>query len=63
MANDNDDACDHTFFLDIPVDTTTIPKQNMIDGDGRPVHGLDHLVDSYIKTKVRLPSGKKELYG
>ena len=63
VVNDDDNAYDHTFFLDIPVDTTIVLEQDVIDNNEKPVHGLDHVVDSYINMEVRLPSGEKELYG
>ena len=61
--NDNADDYEHTYFPDIPVDNTTMPEQDVIDDDGKPVDGLDHIVDSYINLEVQLLSGEKELYG
>ena len=46
VADDNNDTVTLTFFPDIPADKTTVPEQDVIDDDGKPVHGLDHVVDS-----------------
>ena len=62
VADDDDNTCDHIFFPNIPIDTTNIPEQDMIDNDGKSVRGLNHVVDSYINMEVRLSSGEKELY-
>ena len=40
-----------------------MPEQDVIGDDGKPIAGLDHIVDNYINMEVRLPSGEKELYG
>ena len=61
--NDGADDYEHMYFLDIPVDKTTIPEQNIIDNEDNPIKGLDHIVDSYINKKVHLPSETEELYG
>ena len=60
--DDNADEIEHTYFLDIPEDKTTMPDQDVIDDDGNPISGLDHIVDNYINMEVRLPFGEKELY-
>ena len=63
LDDDGADDCKHTYFPDIPVDKTTMSEQDVIDDKGNPIDGLDHIVDSYINMEVRLPLGKKELYG
>ena len=52
MAEDDDDDYENTLFPDIPVDTTTMPKQDVIDDDGKRVDRLDHIIDSYINIEV-----------
>ena len=38
-------------------------EQEVVDGNGKPIDGLDHIVDTYINMEVRLPQGECELYG
>ena len=38
-----------------------MPEQDVVDNNGKPIEGLDHIVDSYINMEVRLPEGEKEL--
>ena len=61
--DDGADDYEHMYFLDIHVDKTTIPEQDVIDNKGSPIDELDHIVDSYINMEVRLSSGEKQLYG
>ncbi len=61
--DDDADEIEHTYFPDIAEDITTMPDQDVIDDEGNPIPGLDHIVDNYINMEVRLPSGEKELYG
>ena len=58
---DGDDVA-HTYFQDEPADKTTMPEQDIVDDDGMPVDGLDHIIDSYINMEVKLPHQDKELY-
>ena len=37
-------------------------EQDMVDNNGKPIDGLDHIVDSYINMEVRLPEGEKDFY-
>ena len=64
IEDDGDSAVDHehTYFFDIPVDKTTMLEQDVIDDEGNPIAGLDHIVDNYIDMEIRLPLGEKELY-
>ena len=63
LEDDGADDYKHTYFPDKPVDKTTMPEQDVIDNEGNPIKGLDHIVDSYINMEVSLPSGEEELYG
>ena len=63
VLDDNDDTVTHTYFPDKPADKTTMPEQDVIDDDGKPIHGFDHIVDSYINMEVKLPFENKELSG
>ena len=60
---DDDDTVAHTYFQDEPADKTTMPEQDVVDDDGKPINGLDHIVDLYIYKEVKLPHEDKELYG
>ena len=40
-----------------------MPEQDIVDDDGKPIDGLDHIVDSYINMEVKLPHEDKEFYG
>ena len=42
---------------------SSTPEQEVVDGNGKPIDGLDHIVDTYINMEVRLPQGECELYG
>ena len=62
VTEDEDDV--GIFGPDIPVEELTeMPEQDVVDNNGKPIEGLDHIVDSYINMEVRLPEGEKELYG
>ena len=50
--NNDADVYKHTYFPDIPIDKTTMLEQDVIDNDGKPIYGLDHIVDSYINMEV-----------
>ena len=41
LEDDDDDAdkYEHTYFLDIPEDKTTMPDQDVIDDDSNPIAG------------------------
>ena len=38
-----------------------MPEQDVVDNNGKPIDGLDHVVDSYNNMEVKLPEGEKEL--
>ena len=40
-----------------------MPEQDVVDNNGKPINGSDHIVDSYINMKVKLPHEDKKLYG
>ena len=62
-VTDNEDRV-RICVADKPVEAMKqIPEQDVVDNNGKPIDGLDHIVDSYIKMEVRLQEGKKELYG
>ena len=63
MLDDDDDTVTHTYFQGKPADKTTMPEQNVIDDNGMPIHGLDHIVDFYINMEVKLPFRGKKLFG
>ena len=52
LDDDDDNSVTHTYFPDKPADKTKMPEQDVIDDDGKPIHGLDHIVDSYINMEV-----------
>ena len=54
VLEDDDDAdkIEHTYFPDLPEDKRTMPDQDVIDDDGNPIAGLDHIVDNYIDMEV-----------
>ena len=61
ITDDEDDV--GTFVPDKPVEAMKeMPEQDVVDNNGKPINGLDHIVDSYINMEVRLPEGEKELY-
>ena len=62
-VHDDDDTVTHTYFPDEPADKTEMPEQDVVDDEGKPIDGLDHIVDSYINMEVKLPHKDKELYG
>ena len=39
---------------------SSTPEQEVVDGNGKPIDGLDHIVDTYINMEVRLPQGEAE---
>ena len=60
VTDDEDEV--GTFFPEEPVETsrkTEMPEQDVVYNNGKPIHGLDHIVDSYINIEVRLPEGEK----
>ena len=62
VTNDEDDV--GNFVPDKPVEAMKeVPEQNVVDNNGRPINGLDHIVDSYNNTEVQLLEGEKEFYG
>ena len=63
VMEDNDDTVAHTYFPDKPADKTEMPEQDVVDDNGKPINGLDHIVDFYINMEVKLPHKDKELYG
>ena len=63
VLDDDNDTVTYTYFPDEPADKTTMPEQDIIDDDGKPILGLDHIVDLYINMEVKLPFDDKELYG
>ena len=63
VLDDDDDTVTHTYFLDKPADKTTMPEQDVIDKDRKPIHGLHHIVDPCNNMEVKLPHQGKELYG
>ena len=52
----------HTFKTNL-LTRLKLPDQDVIDDNGKSIHGLDHIVDSYINMEVKLPFREKELYG
>ena len=60
---DDDETVANTYFPDESADKTEMPEQDVVDDDGKPVNGLDHIVDSYINMEVKLSHEDKELYG
>ena len=62
LDDDDDNTVTHIYFPDKPADKTTISEQDVIDNNGKPIHGLDHIVDSYINMEVKLPFEHKEMY-
>ena len=62
VLDDDDGTVAYTYFQDGTADKTTMPEQDIIDDDGKPIDGLDHIVDSCINMEVRFPSLEKELY-
>ena len=50
--DDGTNDYEHMYFPDIPVDKTTMPEQDVIDDEGNPIQGLNHIVDSYINMEV-----------
>ena len=54
VLEDDDDTVAHTYFLDKPADKTEMPEQDVVDNDGKPIDGLDHIVDSYVNMEVKL---------
>ena len=63
VLEDDDDTVANTYFPDKPADKTDMLEQDVVDNDGKPINGLDHIVDSYINMEVKLPHKDKELYG
>ena len=62
VTDDDDDL--GTFVLDIRVELLKeMAEQDGVNNNGRPIDGLDYIVDSYINMEVKLPEGEKELYG
>ena len=53
MEDDNDIVA-HTYFSDKPTDKTYMPEQDVVDNDGKPIDGLDYIVDLYINMEVKL---------
>ena len=39
----DDDTMTHTYFPDEPADKTTMPEQDVIDDDGKPIHDPIHV--------------------
>ena len=62
LDNDNDTVA-HTYFQDKPADKMEMPEQDINDDNGKPIDGLDHIIDLYINMEVKLPHEDKELYG
>ena len=60
-VTEDDGAVDyeHTYFPDIPVDKTTMPEQDVIDDEGKPIAGLDHIVDNISIWKSASLQGRK----
>ena len=63
LDDDDDETVANSYFPDVPADRTEMPEQDVVDDDGKPIDGLDHIVDSYINMEVKLPHKDKELYG
>ena len=42
----DDDAVTHTYFYDEPADKVIMPEQDVVDNNGKPIDGLDHIIDS-----------------
>ena len=62
VLEDDNDTVAHTYFPDKPADKTEMSEQDVVDDDGKPINGLNHIVDSYINMEVKLPHKDKELY-
>ena len=60
IADDKDDVV--IYFPEISVEASQkieMTEQDVVDNNGKAVHELDHIVDSYINMEVRLPEGEK----
>ena len=63
VLEDDDDTVAHIYFPDELADKTEMPEQDIVDNDGKPIDGLDHIVNLYINMEMKLPHKDKELYG
>ena len=45
LANKDPDYYRHTYFSEVPVDKTPMSEQDVIEDDGKPIDGFDHIVD------------------
>ena len=59
VLDDDDETIANSYFPDEPADKTEMPEQDVVDDDGKPIDGLDHIVDSYINMEVKLPHKDK----